>query len=155
MLVRIRYSHAFRFVPAGELVKRRVRLGVGFLHDVFSIGGIAGHPQSASVELIKILQGILFEAHMLLFGRLDVASVAARGLCLGTRGAVGHAHHVRVAVRCAASTDCPSCPPEGACQVQRGHEVVIPTVLAMNRLTSVTRVAWRVAGSTAEDFAIR
>ena len=42
----------------GELVVRSKSLHVGFLHQVFSIGRVAAHPQGGSVELIHILHSV-------------------------------------------------------------------------------------------------
>ena len=95
MLVRIRYSQAFRVCARSELVKGRVRLGVGLLDDVFSVGRVAGHAQRASVELIKVLQGVTLETRVSLVRRLDVIAIAGWRACAGCIIAVGDAHHVR------------------------------------------------------------
>ena len=67
----------------GELVKGRVRLGVGLLHDVLGVGRVARHPQRAGVELVKVLQGVSLETRVSLVGGLDVTGIAVWRACAG------------------------------------------------------------------------
>ena len=68
MFVRIRYSHALRFVPGRELVEGRVRLRERLLHHVLGVGRVAGHPQGRRVQLVQVLQRVGLESRVALFG---------------------------------------------------------------------------------------
>ena len=71
MLVRIRYSHALRFVPGVNWWNEAIRLGVRLLNHVLGVCWVAGHPQRGRVELVKVLQRVSFEP-------LDVAPRPSR-----------------------------------------------------------------------------
>jgi hypothetical protein len=58
VLVRIRYSHAFRFVPS--------------VYQVLGVGRVAGHPQRGAVHLVEVGHGVALEPRgALLDGLLD------------------------------------------------------------------------------------
>jgi hypothetical protein len=44
-----------------ELVKRRICLRKGLLHQILGIGRIAGHPHPGRVELVQVWQHVVFE----------------------------------------------------------------------------------------------
>ena len=79
-------------------MKRRERLDVGVLHQVFGVGRVAGHAQRGAVELIEVDQGIALEAQgalgVGLGGGIDRGTVTLLG---SGEGLVGgrNGHHVR------------------------------------------------------------
>ena len=52
VFVRMRYSHALRFVPCSKLPEGGERLREGLLHEVAGVGRVARHPQGSGVQLV-------------------------------------------------------------------------------------------------------
>ena len=61
VFVRIRYSHALRFVPGAVLVERGERLDERLLDQVLGVGRVAGHAQGGRIELVDERQRVGLE----------------------------------------------------------------------------------------------
>ena len=86
MLVRIRYSHALRFVPSRNWWKERVRLRVHLLHQVLGVGRVPRHAQRRRVHLVEEVQRVPLEARAALRTRLvllGLLRLAVFGPCVG------------------------------------------------------------------------
>ena len=80
VFVRIRKSHALRFVPSSKLPYAAIRLEVGLLHEILGVGRVAGHAQSTGVERWHELHRCLGEPRLVshdpnLPTRLDLGRV--------------------------------------------------------------------------------